>query len=133
MMLMVQWKPFGMLVIFIHIRPLQQAVTVTSTDIVDDSETGTGARTVTVEGLDASYNQVSETLTVGGSAGTIEFYRVFRAFVASSGSTGSNEELSSFSGGTTLTNSCCGSPTSRGLEQTFMTLYRACRLHWIYL
>ena len=47
-------------------------VTVTSTDN-DDAASGTGARTVTVEGLDANYNQVSETLTVGGSAGSVEF------------------------------------------------------------
>ena len=88
-------------------------VTVTSTDS-DDSETGTGARTVTVEGLDASYNQVSETLTVGGSAGTVEFYRVFRAFVASSGSTGSNEGTISFFEEDLAQIRAVGSPTSRG-------------------
>jgi hypothetical protein len=99
-------------------------ITVTSTDI-DDSETGTGARTVTVEGLDASYNQVSETLTVGGGAGTTEFLRVFRAFVATSGSTGSNEgTISISSGATTLAQiRAIGSPTASGLGQTFMSLY----------
>ena len=99
-------------------------VTVTSTDS-DDSETGTGARTVTVEGLDASYNLVSETLTVGGSAGTTEFYRIFRAFVASSGSSGSNEgTISVTSGVTTLAQiRAVGSPTARGLGQTFMAIY----------
>ena len=99
-------------------------VTVTSTDS-DDSETGTGARTVTVEGLDTSYNPVSETLTVGGSAGTVEFYRVFRAYVATSGSTGSNEgTISISSGGTTLAQiRSVGTPTASGLGQTFMSLY----------
>lgn len=99
-------------------------VTVTSTD-ADDSASGTGARTVTVEGLDANYNLVSETLTVGGGAGTVEFYRVFRAYVASAGSSGSNEgTISISSGGTTLAQiRAVGSPTLRGLGQTFMSLY----------
>ena len=99
-------------------------VTVTSTDS-DDSETGTGARTITVEGLDANYDLVSETLTVGGSAGTTEFLRVFRAFVATSGSTGSNEgTISISSGATTLAQiRAVGSPTASGLGQTFMSLY----------
>lgn len=100
------------------------AVTVTSTD-TDDSASGTGARTITVEGLDANYNQVSETLTVGGGAGTTEFLRVFRAFVATSGSTGSNEgTISISSGATTLAQiRAVGSPTASGLGQTFMSLY----------
>jgi hypothetical protein len=99
-------------------------VTVTSTD-ADDSASGTGARTVTVEGLDANYNQVSETLTVGGGAGTVEFYRVFRAYVASAGSSGSNEgTISISSGGTTLAQiRSVGSPTPSGLGQTFMAQY----------
>ena len=89
-------------------------VTVTSTDS-DDSETGTGARTITVEGLDANYDLVSETLTVGGSAGTTEFLRVFRAFVATSGSTGSNEGTISVTSGATVscTNSYCRFPNCK--------------------
>jgi hypothetical protein len=99
-------------------------LTVTSTDS-DDAASGTGARTVTVEGLDANYNQVSETLTVGGSAGSVEFLRVFRAYVASSGSTGTNEgTISVASGATTLAQiRTAGSPTSSGLGQTFMAVY----------
>ena len=99
-------------------------VTVTSTDN-DDAASGTGARTVTVEGLDANYNQVSETLTVGGSAGSVEFLRVFRAFVETSGSSGSNEGIISITqGATTLAQiRSVGSPFSTGLGQTFMSLY----------
>lgn len=37
--------------------------------------------TVTVYGLDANYNEVQETLTVGGSAGSVQFYRIFRAIL----------------------------------------------------
>jgi len=96
-------------------------LTVTSTD-GDDSASGTGARTVTVEGLDANYNQVSETLTVGGSAGSVEFFRVFRAFVATSGSSGTNEgTISVAQGGTTLAQIRVAGGT--GLGQTFMAIY----------
>ena len=99
-------------------------LTVTSTD-GDDAAAGTGARTVTVEGLDANYNQVSETLTVGGGAGSVEFFRVFRAFVATSGTTGSNEgTISIAQGATTLAQiRTVGSPTATGLGQTFMSIY----------
>lgn len=39
--------------------------------------------TVTVYGLDANYNEVQETLTVGGGAGSVLFYRIFRAILIS--------------------------------------------------
>jgi len=99
-------------------------LTVTSSDS-DDSASGTGARTITVEGLDANYNQVSETLTVGGGAGSVEFFRVFRAFVATSGSSGTNEgTISIAQGATTLAQiRTVGSPTVSGLGQTFMSIY----------
>ena len=47
--------------------------TVTSTE--DDDSDGT----VLVQGLDSNYNEVEETLTIGGSTGQQLFYRVFRA------------------------------------------------------
>ena len=99
-------------------------LTVTSTD-GDDAAAGTGARTVTVEGLDANYNLVSETLTVGGGAGSVEFFRVFRAFVATSGTSGTNEGTISIAQGvTTLAQiRTVGSPTATGLGQTFMSIY----------
>ena len=99
-------------------------LTVTSTD-GDDAAAGTGARTVTVDGLDANYNQVSETLTVGGSAGSVEFFRVFRASVASSGSSGTNEgTISIASGATTLAQIIkVGTGQGTGLGQTLMSIY----------
>lgn len=48
--------------------------TVTSSDTSSDN-----GGTVTVYGLDANYDLAQETLTIGGSAGTQSFYRVFRA------------------------------------------------------
>ena len=37
--------------------------------------------TVLVQGLDSSFNPVEETLTIGGAAGAVLFYRVFRAIL----------------------------------------------------
>ena len=118
------WKQSGMVVDLYSYLTSATVLTVTSTD-GDDSASGTGARTVTVEGLDANYNQVSETLTVGGGAGSVEFFRVFRAFVATSGSSGTNEgTISIAQGATTLAQiRAVGSPSSTGLGQTFMSIY----------
>ena len=101
-------------------------VTVTSTDS-DDSASGSGARTITVEGLDANYDLVSETLTVGGSAGTTEFLRVFRAFVATSGSTGSNEGTISVTlGNNSCTNSYCRFPNCKWINPNIYNFYILC-------
>ena len=48
--------------------------TATSSDTSSDN-TGT----VEITGLDSNYDQVTETLTIGGSAGSTSFIRVFRA------------------------------------------------------
>lgn len=49
-----------------------------------DNPTGTGASSVVVQGLDANYNELEETLTLNGTvgvAGTVEFLRTHRAFI----------------------------------------------------
>lgn len=66
------------------------AVDISSSSAVDlAGETpGTGARAVTIYGLDADYNPVSETLDLNGQTaveGTQEFIRIFAAEVASTG------------------------------------------------
>ena len=70
------------------------ALTVVSSSTDDDgSPAGTGARTVTIIGLDANYNEVSETVTMNGTTNvttTQTFLRVNEAIVATAGSTGSN-------------------------------------------
>jgi len=70
------------------------ALTVVSDSTNDDgSPVGTGARTVTIEGLDANYVAVSETVTMNGTTDvttTQTFLRVNHAYVATCGSTGSN-------------------------------------------
>ena len=70
------------------------ALTVVSSSTDDDgSPAGTGARTVTIIGLDADYAEVSETVTMNGTSAvttTQTFLRVNEAYVATCGSTGSN-------------------------------------------
>ena len=103
-------------------------VYVTSDDAAD-AAAGTGARTVTVQGLDGDYNNVQETLTVGGSVGTVEFLRVFRAFVVESGSVGTNVgdvRVTTGAGGsgTVLADiGTIGVGTTFGLGQTQLALY----------
>jgi len=58
-------------------------VTVQSTSS-DDTDGGSGAQTVKVQGLDANYNEVEEDFTLNGTVGvggTVEFLRTHRAFV----------------------------------------------------
>lgn len=54
---------------------------------------GTGAWTVTVEGLDADYKEISETITLNGTAavaGSLLFFRINAAYVNTFGSGGTN-------------------------------------------
>lgn len=59
-----------------------------STD-ANDTAAGTGARTMVVTGLDQTFAEVSETLTLNGTsastASTTTFIRVYRAYVATTG------------------------------------------------
>lgn len=58
-------------------------------DDVNDTSAGTGARTVTIEGLDGDYNEVEETVTLNGLTTvttTNSFFRVNRAYISSVGS-----------------------------------------------
>ena len=57
----------------IYPYPAAGVITVTGTDTGED---------VVIQGLDANYNEQSETVAVGGT-GTLTFSRVFRAFMSS--------------------------------------------------
>lgn len=60
-----------------------------SSSSVDDTSAGTGARTIVLQGLDANYNEISETVTLNGQttvASTKEFLRVNYITVATTGS-----------------------------------------------
>ena len=96
----------------------------------DDSVSGTGARTVTIQGLDENYESIEETVTVrSGVASTAQFLRVFRAFVVTSGSTGTNEGNIIISTGAAGTGTVLadigtiGTGTTYGLGQTQLALY----------
>jgi hypothetical protein len=74
-----------------------ETLQVSSSDVDDDGDpAGTGARTVTIEGLDANWALVSDTITMNGTTSvetTVEFLRVFRAYVVTAGSSETNEGL----------------------------------------
>lgn len=59
-----------------------------------DTSSGTGARTLFIRGLDATYTEISKTITLSGktpvTSGTTLFYRVNSGYVASYGSYGHN-------------------------------------------
>lgn len=60
------------------------------TATVTSSSTDDNNGTVEVFGLDANYAEVSETLTIGGSAGSVEFFRVHRAILKTANTGSSN-------------------------------------------
>ena len=67
---------------------------IASDDADDDGPAGNGARTVTVSGLDANYDPLSETVTMNGVANVLtdaSFLRVLCLSVVTAGTTGSNE------------------------------------------
>jgi hypothetical protein len=60
-----------------------------SDSTADVATSGTGGWTVTIEGLDVNYVEISETLSLNGTtpvAGSLSFFRVNRAFVITAGS-----------------------------------------------
>lgn len=62
-----------------------------SSDSADDAAAGTGARTVRISGLDGSYNEISEVVTLNGqtAVNTVNSYlRVFEILVMTAGSGG---------------------------------------------
>lgn len=68
---------------------LQMKVSSTS---ANDTSAGTGARTVVIQGLDANYVEISETVTLNGQTEVLtaqSFFRINYAYVATTGSTNS--------------------------------------------
>jgi len=75
----------------LYAYPAAASVMKVSSSSTDDAEDGTGARTIQVYGLDANYNEITETVILDGQTEvntTNSYLRVFRAFVASAGSGG---------------------------------------------
>lgn len=74
-------------------HPTVASVLKISSSSTDDTSAGTGARTVTIVGLDGSYNQVSESITLNGQTAvntTNSYLYVNEFYVASTGSGGAN-------------------------------------------
>lgn len=77
----------------LYTYPSTAAVRYVSSSSANDASAGTGARTVYFEGLDANYNEVSETVTLNGQtqvATTKQFLRVHRGYVVTAGSGNTN-------------------------------------------
>lgn len=98
--------------------------------VTSDSAAGTGARTVTIQGLDANFNFIEETVTVNSDvATTASFLRVYRAFIATAGSSTTNEGTLIIStlvngGGTVLADiGVIGLGTTYGLGQSQLGIY----------
>jgi hypothetical protein len=69
--------------------PAAASVMKISSSSADDAAAGTGARTISIAGLDASYNEISETVTLNGQTevNTVNSYlRISRMFVVTAGS-----------------------------------------------
>ena len=82
----------------------------------DDSNDNTG--TVLVQGLDNNYDLAEETITIGGSAGTQTFSRVFRVIMKTAATGNTN------AGTITVTvDSTAVAKISEGIGQTLMCVY----------
>ena len=73
---------------------LDNAVTVfVSSSSANDTGGGTGANTITIQGLDEDYNEIEESITLNGQtqvATQLSYLRVYRAFVTLAGSSGTS-------------------------------------------
>ena len=72
-----------------YVYPASAAVMKISSSSADDAAAGTGARTISIAGLDANYNEISETVILDGqtAVNTVNSYlRISRMFVVTAGS-----------------------------------------------
>ena len=97
--------------------------TATSSDTSSDN-TGT----VEITGLDSNYDQTTETLTIGGSAGSTSFIRVFRAEMKTANTGTSNVGVI-----TITVSSTTVAQIRAGYGQTLMCVYTVPRKHNAYL
>jgi hypothetical protein len=95
-------------------------------DDTDDTSAGTGARTVEIEGLDSSWNVLTETVTMNGTTPVVttgSFLRVYRARVVTAGSSGTNEGTITFTNTTSSNIIAQISVDNSGFGQTLMACY----------
>jgi hypothetical protein len=77
-----------------------------SSSSADDTSAGTGLRTVKIEGLDAKFNDISETITLNGQTGVTtanSYYRITFLVGQTAGSAGSNQGMVYIGTGTITT------------------------------
>ena len=123
----------------IYAYPAAAATMYVSSSSANDDAAGTGARTIFVQGLDANYDEISETVIMDGQtqvATANEYLRVFRAYVVTAGSGGTN--AGDIYVGTSGESS--GVPTgafyakiTTGEAQTLMAVYTVPAGHTFYL
>ena len=97
--------------------------TATSSDTASDN-TGT----VEIQGLDSNYDLATETITIGGSASTTSFIRVFRAVLKTANTGTSNVGVISITVSSTTV-----AQIRAGYGQTLMCVYTVPRKHNAYL
>lgn len=97
--------------------------TVTSSDTSADND-----GTVEVEGLDANYDVAKETITIGGSAGSTSFIRVYRVVMKTANTGNANVGVI-----TVTVSSTTVAKIQAGYAQTLMCVYTVPRNHIAYL
>lgn len=109
-----------------------------SSSSTNDTSAGTGARTVELFGLDANYDEISETVTLSGQTAvntTQSFLRIYRMVVRSAGTGGTNAGVIYAGTGTVTT----GVPANKyatiaiGDGQTLMALWTVPRGYTAYV
>ena len=98
----------------------------TATATSSDTDDNTG--TVKIFGLDSNYDLAEETLTIGGSAGTINFIRVFRAVMITANTGTANVGTITITVSTTTV-----AQIRAGYGQTLMCVYTIPRNYNAYL
>jgi len=125
----------------LYVYPASASTMYISSSSTADTSAGTGARTATVSGLDANFDQISETVSLNGQTGVqlngaLNWYRVNRIVVNTAGSGGANAGVLYV--GTEATPSG-GVPTNKyatvaiGDNQTLMCLWTVPRGYTAYL
>ena len=109
-----------------------------SSSSTNDTSAGTGARTVTLFGLNANYDEISETIILNGQTAvnsTLSYLRIYRMTVDTAGSGGENAGVI-YAGTGTVTS---GVPANKyatiaiGDNQTLMALWTVPRGYTAYL
>lgn len=112
----------------LYVYPTVAEVNTISSTSADDTAEGTGARTVSVFGLDASYNEISETISLNGQTpvNTVNSYlRINRMFVATAGSGGTAAGTIAAGTGTVTAGvpAVCYAEISNSDNQTLMAVW----------